>query len=47
MTIDPALAGFKDGKPFTVKTHNVVADLISVIQQQQRRIEALEKATVR
>ena len=45
--IDPALAGFKDGKPFTVKTHNVVADLISVIQQQQRRIEALEKATVR
>jgi len=45
--VDPALAGYKDGKPYTVKTQNVVADLVAVIQQQQRRIEALEKAAAR
>jgi hypothetical protein len=45
--VDPALAGYADGKPYTVKTQNVVADLVAVIQQQQRRIEALEKATAR
>ena len=37
--VDPALVGLADGKPFTVKTQNVVADLIAVVQQQQRRIE--------
>jgi hypothetical protein len=41
--VDPALAGFADGKPFTVKTQNVVADLIVVVQQQQKRIEQLEQ----
>ena len=41
--VDPALVGLADGKPFTVKTQNVVADLIAVVQQQQRRIEALEQ----
>jgi hypothetical protein len=46
-SVDPALAGYKDGQPYTVKTQNVVADLVAVIQQQQRRIEALEKALVR
>jgi hypothetical protein len=46
-TVDPALAGYKDGKPYTVKTQNIVADLVAVIQQQQRRIEALEKAVAR
>lgn len=45
--VDPALAGYKDGKPYTVKTQNVIADLVAVIQQQQRRIEALEKAAAR
>ena len=45
--VDPALAGYKDGKPYTVKTQNVVADLVAVIQQQQKRIEALEKAAAR
>ena len=45
--IDPALAGYKDGKPYTVKTQNVVADLVAVIQQQQKRIDALEKAIAR
>jgi hypothetical protein len=42
--VDSALAGFRDGAPYTVKTQNVVADLVAVIQDQQRRIEALEKA---
>jgi hypothetical protein len=37
--VDPALVGFADGKPYTVKTQNVVADLIAVVQQQQRWIE--------
>jgi hypothetical protein len=45
--IDPALAGYKDGKPYTVKTQNIVADLVAVIQQQQKRIDALEKAIAR
>ena len=45
--VDPALAGYKDGKPYTVKTQNIVADLVAVIQQQQKRIEALEKAVAR
>jgi hypothetical protein len=42
--VDPALAGLRDGEPYTVKTQNIVADLIAVVQQQQRRIEALERA---
>jgi hypothetical protein len=41
--VDPALVGLKDGKPYTVKTQNVVADLIAVVQQQQRRIDQLER----
>jgi hypothetical protein len=41
--VDPALVGLADGKPHTVKTQNVVADLIAVVQQQQRRIEQLEQ----
>lgn len=41
--VDPALVGLRDGKPFTVKTQNVVADLILVVQQQQRRIDELER----
>jgi hypothetical protein len=45
--VDPALAGYNDGKPYTVKTQNVVADLVAVIQQQQKRIEALERAIAR
>jgi hypothetical protein len=49
--VEPALVGLKDGEPFTVKTYGVVADLVAVIQLQQReleaqhnRIEALESA---
>ena len=49
--VDPALAGFAAGKPYTVKTQNVVADLVAVVQYQQRqalaqqqRIERLERA---
>jgi hypothetical protein len=38
-TVDPAFAGMLNGKPYTVKTQNVVVDLIAVVQQQQRRIE--------
>ena len=45
--VDPALVGYQDGKPYTVKTQNIVADLVAVIQQQQRRIEALERAIAR
>jgi hypothetical protein len=41
--VDRALVGLHQGKPYTVKTQNVVADLIAVIQQQQRRIEVLEQ----
>ena len=42
--VDPALAGFADGKPYTVKTQNVVADLVAVVQYQQRQIEDLKRA---
>jgi Chaperone of endosialidase len=41
--VDPALIGLNDGKPHVVKTQNVVADLIVVVQQQQRRIDELER----
>jgi hypothetical protein len=49
-TVDPALIGLNEGKPHVVKTQNVVADLIVVVQQQvallerqQQRIDALER----
>jgi hypothetical protein len=52
--VDPALVGLVGGKPHVVKTQNVVADLIAVVQQQQRfieqqqrRIDALERAAIR
>jgi hypothetical protein len=45
--VDPALVGLRDGAPYTVKIQGVVADLVAVIQAQQRRIEALERAVVR
>ncbi|MGH6924758.1 MAG: hypothetical protein ACRED5_13560 [Propylenella sp.] len=38
--VDPALVGLKDGEPYTVKTYGVIADLVAVIQEQQREIEA-------
>jgi hypothetical protein len=48
--VDPALIGLNDGKPHVVKTQNVVADLVAVVQrqvtlleQQQQRIDALER----
>ena len=41
--IDPALVGLAEGKPYVIKTQNVVADLVAVVQQQQRRIDELEK----
>lgn len=41
--VDPALVGLQDGRPHVVKTQNVVADLIAVVQQQQRRIDELER----
>jgi hypothetical protein len=41
--IDPALVGLNDGKPYVVKTQNVVADLIAVVQQQQREIAELRR----
>ena len=48
--VDPALIGLNDGKPYVVKTQNVVADLVAVVQQQtkllerqQQRIDALEQ----
>jgi hypothetical protein len=37
--VDPALVGSANGKAYGIKTQNVVADLIAVVQQQQRRIE--------
>jgi hypothetical protein len=60
-SVDPALVTHREGKPYTVKTQNVVADLIAVVQlqqrqieeqrrvidQQQMRLEALEKASQR
>ena len=49
--VDPAFVGLRDGVPYTVKTQNIVADLVSVIQHQQqiiedqeRRLAALERA---
>jgi hypothetical protein len=41
--VDPALAGFKDGAPYTIKTQNLVADLVVVVQRQQREIEELRR----
>jgi hypothetical protein len=48
--VDPALIGLNDGKPHVVKTQNVVADLVVVVQRQvtllerqQQRIDALER----
>ena len=41
--VDPALAGFANGKPYTVKTQNVVADLVAVVQHQQRQIDELKQ----
>jgi hypothetical protein len=48
--VDPALIGLNDGKPHVVKTQNIVADLVVVVQrqvamleQQQQRIDALER----
>jgi hypothetical protein len=41
--VDPALVGLDDGKPYVVKTQNVVADLVAVVQEQQRQIEELKR----
>ena len=41
--VDPALVGLNEGKPYVVKTQNVVADLIVVVQQQQREIAELRR----
>ena len=41
--VDPALIGLADGKPYVVKTQNVVADLVAVVQQQQREIDDLKR----
>jgi len=41
--VEPAFVGLKDDAPYTVKMQNIVADLIAVVQEQQRRIEALER----
>ncbi|MGB9365359.1 MAG: tail fiber domain-containing protein [Xanthobacteraceae bacterium] len=41
--VDPALVGLNNGQPHVVKTQNVVADLVAVVQQQQRRIDELER----
>ena len=41
--VDPALVGLADGKPYVVKTQNVVADLVTVVQQQQREIGELKR----
>jgi hypothetical protein len=45
--VDPAFVGLQNGEPYTVKTQNVVADLIAVVQEQQRRIEELERIIAR
>lgn len=42
-TVDPALVGLNEGKPYVVKTQNIVADLVAVVQQQQRQIEELRR----
>jgi hypothetical protein len=41
--VDLALVGLNEGKPYVVKTQNVVADLVAVVQQQQRQIEELRR----
>lgn len=41
--VDPAFVGMKDGAPFTVKTQNVVADLIVVLQQQRRDLDEIKR----
>jgi hypothetical protein len=41
--VDPALVGLNEGKPYVVKTQNIVADLVAVVQQQQRQIEELKR----
>jgi hypothetical protein len=41
--VDPALIGLNDGRPHVVKTQNIVADLVAVVQQQQRQIEELKR----
>ena len=40
--VDPALVGLNEGKPYVVKPQNVVANLITMVQQ-QRRIDELER----
>ncbi|HEX2257347.1 MAG TPA: tail fiber domain-containing protein [Afifellaceae bacterium] len=45
--VDPALVGFNEGEPYTVKTQNVVADLVAVIQEQQRRLEVQQQTMKR
>ena len=40
--VDPAFVGLRNGVPYTVKTQNIVADLVSVIQHQQQIIEDQE-----
>jgi hypothetical protein len=42
-SVDPALVGLHEGKPHVVKTQNVVADLVAVVQQQQREIDELKR----
>jgi hypothetical protein len=42
-SVDPALVGLNDGNPYVVKTQNVVADLVAVVQQQQKQIEELRR----
>ena len=41
--IDPALVGLAEGKPYVIKTQNVVADLVAVVQQQQREIDDMKR----
>jgi hypothetical protein len=41
--VDPALVGLNEGQPYVVKTQNIVADLVAVVQQQQRQIEELRR----
>jgi hypothetical protein len=41
--VDAAGVGLNDGKPYVVKTQNIVTDLVAVVQQQQRQIEELRR----
>lgn len=41
--VDAALVGLNEGRPYVVKTQNIVADLVAVVQQQQREIEELRR----